>query len=434
MKNLSVDYVPVGKLMPYAGNARQHAVRQITQLAKSIQAFGFMNPVLVDADHQLIAGHGRLLAAKKLGLTHVPAIRVEHLDEGQRRAYMLADNKIAENAAWDKDLLRVELEFLTNLDLDFDAEKIGFSTPEVNLIFQPAAEVELPQLDPPAAPEDIVTRVGDLWLLGEHRLLCGDCRDAGAVDRLFGNDSAQLVLTDPPYNVPIAGHVSGLGQNHHAEFAMGAGEMTDAEFTEFLRQSLSASVSRCTSGALIFAFMDWRHIDQLVQAGRASGLALVNICVWVKTNAGMGSLYRSQHELVAVFKRGSEAHVNNIELGKHGRHRTNVWSYAGMNTFGPGRDDALALHPTVKPLAMFRDAIVDVSHIGDIVFDGFLGSGTTLLAAQQVRRRCYALEIAPSYVDVAVRRWLDLTGNRVVHADSGRTFEQMGASRCGSQS
>lgn len=431
MKDLNVSYIPPERLLAYTGNARQHSAAQIAQLVKSIKAFGFMNPVIVDADDHLIAGHGRLIAAKKLGLSNVPVIRVEHLDEAQCRAYMLADNKIAENATWDKDLLRVELEYLMHADINFDTEQIGFSTPEVNLLFEPSREAEPPAVEPPAALEDAVTRPGDLWLLGEHRLLCCDCRDPNAMDRLFRLDTARVVLTDPPYNVPIAGHVSGLGKNHHAEFAMGAGEMSEREFVGFLQQALGSMSSRCSDGALLYAFMDWRHIDQLLAAGRANDLALLNVCVWVKTNAGMGSLYRSQHELVGVFKTGTEPHVNNVELGKHGRYRTNVWSYAGMNTFGSGRDDALAAHPTVKPVAMFRDAIADASRPGEIVLDGFLGSGTTLLAAHQVRRRCYALEIDPRYVDVAVNRWQYLSGGEAVHADSGLSFDELSAQRAG---
>lgn len=425
MTNLTIEYLPTEQLIAYVGNARTHSPKQIQQIAHSLRAFGFMNPVLVDAKNQLIAGHGRLLAAKQLGLPRIPVIRVDHLNEAQQRAYALADNKIAENADWDRSLLRVELEFLMNAEIDFDVDLTGFSTPELNLLLNPPEEA-LPDVPIPDAPsaEQTVSALGDVWILGPHRVLCGDCRDAKEVARLLNGEHARMVVTDAPYNVTVDGHVCGLGKHKHNEFAMASGEMSSAEFTEFLTASIGAMATGCIDGALLYCFMDWRHLSELHAAGAALNLTSINLCTWIKTNAGMGSLYRSQHELVWVFKHGKAPHINNVELGKHGRYRTNVWQYAGMNAFGAERDEALAIHPTVKPIAMIRDAIQDVSHHGDIVLDGFLGSGTTLLAAHQCKRRGYGVEIDPRYVDVAVRRWMALTGEHAMHAESGLTFEQ----------
>jgi DNA modification methylase len=432
MNELHIEYLPIWNLHCYRGNARTHSPGQIHQIANSIKAFGFITPLLVDAENQLIAGHGRLLAAKQLGLHRIPVIRVDHLDEAQRHAYMLADNRIAENAGWDKQLLRVELEFLMRADIDFDVDLTGFSTPEINLLInpsnEPADEVDVP--DPPPAGE-AVSGSGDVWILGPHRIICGDCRDHQVVARLLDGNQTRIVITDPPYNVPIAGHVCGLGKHQHDNFAMAAGEMSPAQFTQFLQDSLGAMTDSCVDGALVYCFMDWRHLPELYSATAALNLSPINLCAWVKSNAGMGSLYRSQHELVLVLKKGDAPHVNNVELGKHGRYRTNVWNYAGMNSFGADRDEALALHPTVKPVAMIRDAIQDVSNHGDIVLDGFLGSGTTLLAAHQCKRRCFGIELDPRYIDVAIERWIALTGDSAVHVESGLTFTEQRERRYG---
>lgn len=427
MKDLKVEYLPINAVVPYSGNARTHSAAQIKQIARSMQQFGFMNPLLVDGKNQAICGHGRLLAAKKLGLQRVPVLRIEHLDEVQRRAYMLADNKIALNAGWDPELLKVELTFL--MEIDFDVDLTGFSTPEIDLAMQPLGdEPDDPVPDLPALGA-VVSKMGDIWELGGHRIACGDCREPGLLKALMSGKQARMVLTDPPYNVPIDGHVSGLGKTQHPEFAMASGEMSSPQFVEFLRASIAAAADQCMDAALLYLFMDWRHLAELQMACAALKLDLINLCVWVKSNGGMGSLYRSQHELVLVVKKGKGSHVNNVELGKHGRYRTNVWPYAGMNSFGQERDEALALHPTVKPVALVVDAIKDVTHHGDIVLDSFLGSGTTLIAAERCQRRCYGAEIDPRYVDVALQRWIALTGQQPVHAQTGQTYEQLRDSR-----
>ena len=250
-------------------------------------------------------------------------------------------------------------------------------------------------------------------LLGQHRLYCGNALEDMSYAALMGDSRAQMVITDPPYNVPIKGHVRGKGKVQHREFEMASGEMSEGEFETFLKTSLGHMAAYSLPGSLHYFFMDWRHMRELLRAGYYTYDELKNICVWVKRNSGMGSHYRSRHELVLLFKLGNAPHINNVELGRFGRNRTNVWEYAGVNSFGKDRDAALAMHPTVKPAAMIKDAIMDSSNRGDITLDPFLGSGTTLIAAEQSGRRGYGMELDPLYVDTAIRRWEALTGQTV---------------------
>ncbi len=426
---MKVKMTALEALTPYARNARKHSKRQIRQIEKSICEFGWMFPILIDHNGVIIAGHARYEAAKRLGLKVVPTIRVEHLTEKQIKAYRLADNKLAENAEWDEALLRIELSDL-QFDSEIDFDTLGFSTPEVDLLLSSTGlvdeDVSLPALPPPDA---VVTQLGDIWALGDSRCASGDVGDPDFMDQVMGDQRATMAFTDPPYNVPIPGHVSGLGNITHSDFSMGAGEMSAEEFTQFLVAALTQITRLTLPGAIIFVCMDWRHMQELLAAAEAAGLSLHNLCVWSKTNAGMGSLYRSQHELVFVFKHGSAPHINNVNLGAHGRTRTNVWCYPGMNAFGEERDQMLSMHPTVKPLQMVTDAILDVSNRGDIVFDGFLGSGTTLLAAQRSGRICYGLEIDPRYVDVTLRRWMRAAGEVPVLLETGASFHEVAAAR-----
>jgi DNA modification methylase len=274
-----------------------------------------------------------------------------------------------------------------------------------------------------------VVEKGDLWCLGRHRLVCGDARDGAALARLMQGEQARMVFLDPPYNVPIAGHVQGRGRIQHREFAFASGEMEKDEFTGFLEQALQLCAQHSVDGSIHYVCMDWRHVDELGAAGARVYDEVKNICVWVKSNAGQGSFYRSQHELVFVFKKGGEAHVNTFGLGQHGRSRSNVWTYPGVNSFRAGRLDELAMHPTVKPVALVADAIRDCSHRGDIVLDTFLGSGTTLLAAEKVGRRGYGVEIDAVYADVTIRRWQAFTGRDAVLEASGETYAEMAARR-----
>jgi 16S rRNA G966 N2-methylase RsmD len=433
LRDLQVQERPIDALVLRRNNPRTHSDKQIRQIAASIEAFGFTNPVLIDASDAVVAGHGRVRAARQLGLQTVPTIRLEHLSDAQVRAYVIADNKLAECAGWDRDLLAIELQGLAEIELDFDLEVIGFETAEIDLLIGEAAEGEAPdpadepsELDPDAP---IVSRPGDLWKIGPHCLLCGDALDGAIYARLLGKQKARMVFVDPPYNVPIDGHVSGLGRARHAEFAMASGEMSEAEFTAFLETALGHHAVHSADGALHFVCMDWRHAGELLSASRAPYTECKNVCVWVKTNAGMGSLYRSQHEFVFVLKVGSAPHTNNVALGRHGRTRTNVWRYAGVNSFGADRDEALALHPTVKPVRLVADAILDCSRRGDVVLDGFAGSGTTLVAAERTGRRGFGLEIEPRYVDAALRRLAEHAGLEAVHAETGQTFAQVETSR-----
>ncbi len=425
---MTVTYCPVNRLKLDPNNPRIHGPRQIRQIARSIKTFGFNVPVLVDANLKVIAGHGRVMAGKELGLTEVPTIRLEHLTEAQARAFMIADNRLTENSVWDDRLLGEQLKELSLLDLDFSLKVTGFEMGEIDLRIEnlnaPPREEDDPADTLPLNSGSPVSRAGDLWLLGRHRVICASALDPCAYAALMDGEEAAMVFTDPPYNVRIDGHATGLGAIHHREFAMASGEMDAAEFTDFLVRSLSLQARHSIAGAMHFVCIDWRHTGELLAAGREVYSELKNICVWVKHNAGMGSFYRSQHEFVFVFKHGRESHRNNVQLGQYGRHRTNVWGYRGANSFGRGTEEGnlLELHPTVKPVAMIADAVLDCTARGEVVLDGFLGSGTTMVAAERTGRRCYGIEIDPAYVDTIIRRWQAFTGDRARHAHTGRAF------------
>jgi DNA modification methylase len=423
---MKIEIMPMRSLRPYTNNARTHSKKQIRQIAKSIEKFGFCNPVLIDDNDGIIAGHGRVEAAKLLGIEAVPTCRLSHLSEVDKRAYILADNKIASAAGWDKELLAIELQGLINLD--FDLELTGFEMGEIDLLLEEAREAKGPSSGPddtiPRVPSGSrVTRSGDLWLLGDHALLCSDARDQAAYEQLLGGAKAQFVFTDPPYNVVIHGNVCGLGRIRHRDFVMGSGEMSEAEFTVFLETAFCRLAENSVDGSIHQICMDWRHMGEMLAAGHKVYAELKNVCVWCKGNAGMGSFYRSQHELVFVWKSGDGFHINNFELGQHGRHRSNVWSYPGVNSMRTGRLEELAMHPTVKPVALVADALRDCSHRGGLVLDPFCGSGTILIAAERTGRKARTIELDPSYVDVAVRRWQVYTGKPAVLAGSGETFE-----------
>jgi DNA modification methylase len=431
--SMTVGPMAITRLRPYRGNARTHSKKQIRQIADSIQKFGFTNPVLISDDGEIIAGHGRVAAARLLGLESVPTLRLSHLDAVQRRAYVLADNKLALNAGWDRELLAIELQAL--IDLEFDVDITGFSLAEIDLVLEeareasPACEAAGDAIPPLADPVSAASRSGDLWLLGRHQLLCGDSRRRETFDRLLVGTRADLVFTDPPYNVPIDRNVCGLGHIRHREFAMGAGEMSSEAFTAFLQATLGHAAACCRDGAIAFVCMDWRHLGELLAAGRAIFSELKNLCVWNKTNGGMGSFYRSKHELVFVFKVGNAPHTNTFELGETGRYRTNVWEYPGINTLRGGRLDELAMHPTVKPVALVADAIKDCSRRGEIVLDPFGGSGTTLIAAEKTGRHARLIEFDPAYCDQTLRRFEQLTGKRARLAATGQCFEEVAEHR-----
>lgn len=421
---MNIEYTLVRDLRPYPRNARTHSKKQTALIANSIKKFGFNNPVLIDDDNQIIAGHGRVEAAKLNRMDAVPTVRLSHLTDADKRAYILADNKLAEKAGWDKEMLAIELQFLINDE--FDLEVTGFEPAEVDLVIEEAGDRDdapgdsAPTYDEKAA----VTQPGDLWMLGNHFLACGDARDDATYALLMRGTKAEFVFTDPPYNVPIDGHVCGLGRIRHKNFAMGCGEMSTDGFTAFLASVYEMLCRYSMEGSIHQICMDWRHMREMLHAGHTHYSELKNLCVWNKSNAGMGSFYRSKHELIFAWKNGSQPHINNFELGQHGRNRTNVWDYDGVNTFRSGRIDELAMHPTVKPVALVADAIKDCSKRGSIVLDPFCGSGTILIAAEQTGRKARAIEIDPHYVDVAVKRWERHTGKTALLAPLGETFEE----------
>jgi DNA modification methylase len=422
---------PLSSLKPNPRNARTHSRRQIDQIAESIRTFGFNNAILIDEDGMILAGHGRVAAAQKLGLTEVPTVCLSHMTEAQKRAYVLADNKLAEKAGWDEEILALEFETLFEIAPELDLTITGFEIAEIDLTIgrhedEPDELDELPALHPDAP---VITRPGDLWQLGHHRVLCADALDPVSYATLLNGESVQMTFTDPPYNVPIGGHVAKRTTVRHGEFVMGSGEMSDAEFRAFLTTVLNHVAEVSVDGAIAFVCMDWRHLADLLGAAGSLGLEHKNLCVWVKTNAGMGTFYRSQHEMIVVFKVGTAPHINSFALGQHGRRRTNVWTYPGVNEFGDGRDAALAMHPTVKPVRMVADAIQDCSKRTGLILDPFLGSGTTLIAAEKTGRRCAGLELDPRYVDTIVRRWEAMTGDTAILAATGQTFAALAQDR-----
>jgi DNA modification methylase len=425
VKELSIELRPIATLKEFERNARKHSDKQINQIAAAIKQFGFTNPILVDENGTVLAGHGRLAAAKLLGLERVPTVSIAHLNQAQKQAYIIADNRLAEKAKWDREILAAEFEALAALDLEFDLEITGFETAEIDeLIEQPSLDDSSPLDNIPPRPTTLVTKAGDIWILGKHRILCGDARDPAAFARLMAGETARVLFADPPYNVPIDGHVCGLGSIKHREFAMASGEMTGEQFQSFLQQVFENAKSVSVDGAIHYMCMDWRHAEAVLAMGRILYSELKNICVWNKDNGGMGSFYRSKHELVFVFKVGTAPHINNIELGRYGRYRTNVWDYRGANSGGANRIEQLQMHPTVKPTALVIDVLKDSSRRGDIVLDPFGGSGTTLIAAEKSRRVCRLIEIDPAYIDVTIQRWQTLTGASAVKS-CGTAFDQL---------
>lgn len=417
--------LPVGDIVPADRSVRKPSKKQIEKTKRSIETLGNIVPIVIGPDNKIIDGHTRLAAVHLLDLTTLPCIRLSHLDDQLMRAATIALNKIQETGSWDEDMLKLELSY--QLEFNTELTSLGFDAPELDSLFEissgtseeadPVDEFgELPSRHAPA-----VAQTGDIWELGNHLLFCGNARDTETVLRLSGQRGIDMVFTDPPYNVPVNGHVR-VTTDRFDEFTEASGEMTPEEFTNFIGEFLIAAIQALKPGGLVYAFMDWRHLNEMLAATDRTGLKLLNLCVWVKPNGGMGSFYRSRHELIFVCKRPGAPHKNNIELGKHGRYQTNVWEYAGA-TGGPTDEaDDFSLHPTVKPIRLVEDAILDSTAAGEIVFDPFLGSGTTLLAAERTKRRCMGIEISPAYVDVAIRRWEALTGGEAVHQATGETF------------
>lgn len=421
----NVETVPTASIRPNPNNTRTHSKKQISQIAASIDRFGFLVPIVIDSRNMIAAGHGRWAAAEQLSLSQVPVVRAEFLSDADRRAFALAENRLAELAGYDEDLLARELEKL--FDEGYDIEITGFSLADLDLAApRPAGAAEQVALPDPRARA--VSRPGDVWHIGPHRLICGDATRIETYETLLGGTPTAMVFADAPYNVRIAGNVSGLGRARHGEFQQGSGEMSSAAFTTFLRSVFKLLAMFSADGAIHFHCMDWRHLREILDASDGVYAELKNLIVWKKSNAGMGTFYRSAHELILAFKAGKGPHINNFGLGETGRYRTNVWDYEGANTFRKGRLEDLEAHPTVKPLALVMDAILDCSHRGDLILDPFSGSGTTLIAAHKTGRIGAAIEIDPLYVDTGLNRLARASGLAAVHED-GRTFAQVAADR-----
>jgi len=428
-----IEYVSVQDLTFHENNPRKHPKRQEKMLDRSVGAFGIVLPVVIDADGLIIAGEALAKSAIRLGYTEIPVIRLTHLGRSAIRALRIALNRISELSEWDEEKLAIEFQDL--IEMDFEVDLTGFEMGEIDIIMETEhAPIPLSPDDViPEIDETIVSIVGDVWCLDEHRVGCGDARDPSAYEAILVGKKAGMVITDPPYNVRIEGNVCGLGAVKHGEFVMASGEMSEDQFRAFLDASILNFVTFSTVGSLHYLFMDWRHALTLQTAAEAHFEELSNICVWAKTNGGMGSMYRSRHELVFVYKNGTAPHINNVQLGRFGRNRTNVWEYAGCNSPSKDRRADLKLHPTVKPVEMIADAVRDASNRGDLVLDAFLGSGTTVIACEQTSRVCAGLELDPKYIDVIIRRWQAFTGRQAVHAESGLTFDETANIRFGHQ-
>lgn len=430
--SLRVQMRPIGELHLWARNARQHSDKHVRQLAKSMTSFGFNCPVLVDQDDNVVAGHGRLQAAQSLGWTEVPTIELAHLTPTQAQAYRIADNRLTELSEWNETLLARELKALHEAELDFDLTAIGFELPEIDLRIQ-GLSLDDDEAAPLPAPThgQTISRLGDVWQLGPHRLICGDALDPAAYAELLQGEQVELVISDLPFNRSVSRDLSHNGKVQHDEFPMASGEMSSAQFTTFLTQVFGQVRTRLVDGALVYAFMDWRGMTEILAAGQSNAWELKNLVVWNKGVGGMGSFYRSQHELIFLFKSGRGKHTNNVQLGRFGRNRTNVWDYPGSNAFSRQgvEGELLALHPTIKPLELIADAILDASERDGVVLDPFVGSGTALLACEKTGRLGRAIELDPRYVDLTILRWEQMTGLQAIHAETGLSLEALRALR-----
>jgi DNA modification methylase len=427
---IAMEWVSLGKLKPDPTNARKHSRQQIRKLARDIQKNSFINPILITQDGDIVAGHARLEAAVLAGLSEVPVIRL-NLTKAEAKIRNIWDNKSSDLSHFDAQMLGLALQEL--VDFHIDIEDTGFSIGEADLLIEgvSVSRADLADNDIPAPSRIALSKVGDIWLLGPHRIMCADAQSQTSYSLLMDGELAASVFTDVPYNRP-GRDIYGNGKTGPRPFKMVSGEMSPERYRAFLSASMRAMAEHSVDGSLHFHCIDWRHLGALQEAADDIYRELLNICVWVKPNGGMGSFYRSRHELILVYKHGKRRHRNNVDLGRHGRNRTNVWEYAGGNSFaGRVTDEGnlLALHPTVKPVQLVADAILDCTARGDIVLDPFLGSGSTLIAAERVGRRCFGMDIDPSYIDVAIRRWQRHTGGDAVLATTGQAFDEIAAAR-----
>jgi DNA modification methylase len=393
-----VDYVSPTLLKPPSRQVRRRTGNQVKRIARSMNDFGCLVPIIVDAQMRIVSGVGRWEAAILLKLTSIPIIRVEHLTEGQLRLFAIADNKLPEGVQWVEDELRIELAEIELLEPELDLTSSGFAIAEIDTMYGYSRTAELSEYDEPVEVEEgePVIQVGDRWKLGRHDLGCGDARDRELLRQLLGEREARIMLCDPPWNLKIKGVVSGQGKIKHDDFVMAAGEMSRPTFVAFLTHFIQAAQSHLIDGALMYIFMDWRNLDALHAAATGSGLVQKNLLVWCKSAPSLGSLYRSQHELIGLYKHGDAPHINNIQLGRHGRNRSNVLFCPGVNTFGKGRQKALETHPTCKPISLLADIILDTTEPGDLVLDPFGGSGSTRISAEKTGRAACLIELDPN--------------------------------------
>ena len=423
---------PTGSILLNPANVRTHSKRQVGKIARSMEAAGPLAPAIIDERYVLLAGEARLAACKQRGEPTMPVVQVFGLSDAKKRAFLIADNRLAQDAGWDRQALFQQMPELTALldEAAMTIEDTGFEVAELDELAADFGDGSDPQDDVAQALLNgpAVLRTGDLVTLGRHRLLVGDCREAASLDRLCAGEQAAAAFLDPPYNVSIR-DVVGRGRTKHGEFSLASGEMSRAEFTTFLQATLGQAARVSRSGAVHYVCMDRKHVRDLMEVGEAVYGANLDLVVWNKTNAGQGGLYRQQHELIGVFRVGVERHRDNVQMGRFGRNRSNVWTYAGANTFRAGRMADLAAHPTVKPLRLVADALRDVTASGEAILDLFAGSGTTILAAEKVGRRALAMEIDPKYADVAVRRWQAMTRCDAMCEEGGVTYDELAAGR-----
>ncbi len=413
---LAIRYIDVSFLKEYKRNVKIHSEKQIAKLLQSMCTYGVVTPILVDKNYELIAGHGRLEALKQLGYQKIPIIMLEHLTEAQIKAYRLADNRIADEAEYNIDLLKIELQELVTCD-DFVITDTGFDIAEIdNIIIDDYSEKKenIDEADEIDNLKNIEKRVhfGDIWKAGEHFVLCGDALKSESYEALLGEEKASLILVDPPYNVRITGHVCGKGKTKHKEFTMASGEMSDEEFENFVSTFIIQLVKFSYDGSLAYIFTDWRGLQIFLNIGKKLYNDLKNICIWNKLTGGMGSFYRSQYEAVCVFKKGTSSHINNVELGKNGRYRTNIWNHRGVSATNPKSLELLKFHPTVKPIGLLHEILLDASAPQNIVLDCFGGSGSTLLACERAKRKARLIEIDPHYCNIILHRWENITGKK----------------------
>ncbi|QIG53652.1 site-specific DNA-methyltransferase [Altererythrobacter sp. BO-6] len=418
---------PLADLQPSPNRARVTTPEQLEKVITSIRQFGLVMPVLIDRNDMVISGHVICEAAEQLGFETVPCLSVEHLDEVEIEALALALNRVGETGTWDTDLLREQMIRLESAGIDLT--NTGFTLPEIDqitILSEPAeGDGDEDEFEEDEDDMSVISRLGDLYQLGVHRLHCADALEMDSYVRLLAGELAQCIFSDPPYGCEIEGFVSGLGKHKHLNFLEGAGDMDRGELQEFFTAYLGHCKAFSSAGAIIFACMDWRQIDILLLAAMDVGLTRKNIAVWDKGSGGMGGLYRNAHEFVAVFCNGNTPATNNIQLGRHGRDRCNIWRYPGANRPGSSSAKALADHPTPKPEPLVEDALLDVTNRGDIVLDPFIGSGSTILAAESTGRICRGIELDPKYVDRAIRRWERETGIPAIHIETGLTFDEL---------